>query len=151
MIRSMKQEDVPQIAALERLCFSDPWSETSISSELENELSLWLVAETDGRIDGYIGSQAVPPDCDIMNLAVAPAARRRQLGRLLLQSLIDALHRRGIERLFLEVRPSNLPARALYDAFGFERVGVRKGYYVNPTEDALILRKELHDHADSLG
>ena len=86
-----------------------------------------------------------------MNLAVAPAARRQRLGRLLLQSLIDALHRRGIERLFLEVRPSNLPARALYDAFGFEQVGLRKGYYVNPTEDALILRKELSEYADSLG
>ena len=149
-IREMKRGDVPQIAALERLCFSDPWSETSIAAELENELSLWLVSETDGNVQGYIGSQAVPPDCDIMNLAVTPDARRQRIGRLLLQSLIDALHRRGIERLFLEVRPSNLPARTLYESFGFVQVGVRKGYYVNPTEDALILRKELC-HADPIG
>lgn len=149
MIRKMRREDVPQIAALERLCFSDPWSEASISSELENPISLWLVAEADGVVQGYIGSQSAPPDCDIMNLAVAPDARRQQLGRTLLQSLIDELHRRGTERLFLEVRASNVPARALYASFGFEQVGLRKGYYVNPTEDALILRKELC-HADPI-
>lgn len=149
MIRKMRREDVPQIAALERLCFSDPWSEASISSELENPISLWLVAEADGVVQGYIGSQSAPPDCDIMNLAVAPDARRQQLGRTLLQSLIDELHRRGTERLFLEVRASNVPARALYASFGFEQVGLRKEYYVNPTEDALILRKELC-HADPI-
>ncbi len=149
MIRKMRREDVPQIAALERLCFSDPWSEASISSELENPISLWLVAEADGVVQGYIGSQSAPPDCDIMNLAVAPDARRQQLGRTLLQSLIDELHRRGTERLFLEVRASNVPARALYASFGFEQVGLRKKYYVNPVEDALILRKELC-HADPI-
>ena len=139
----MLPADVPQIAALERLCFSDPWSEGSVAGELENELSLWLVAETDGRIQGYIGSQSVPPDCDILNLAVAPDARRQGLGRQLLQALLDALHRHGIERVFLEVRPTNVPARALYAALGFEEIGRRKEYYVNPVEDALILRKEL--------
>lgn len=149
MIRKMRREDVPQIAALERLCFSDPWSEASISSELENPISLWLVAEADGVVQGYIGSQSAPPDCDIMNLAVAPDARRQQLGRTLLQSLIDELHRRGTERLFLEVRASNAPAQSLYASFGFEQVGLRKEYYVNPTEDALILRKELC-HADPI-
>lgn len=149
MIRKMRREDVPQVAALERLCFSDPWSEASISSELENPISLWLVAEADGVVQGYIGSQSVSPDCDIMNLAVAPDARRQQLGRTLLQSLIDELHRYGMERLFLEVRASNAPARALYASFGFEQVGLRKKYYVNPTEDALILRKELC-HADPI-
>ena len=145
MIRKMKREDVPQIAELERCCFSDPWSEASVASELENELSLWMVEETDGVVRGYIGSQSVPPDCDIMNLAVAPNERRQHLGRQLLRSLLDALQERGIERVFLEVRPSNLPARTLYEAFGFRQVGVRKQYYVNPTEDALILRKELPD------
>lgn len=142
-IRSMLPADVPQIAALERLCFSDPWSEGSVAGELENELSLWLVAEEDGTVRGYIGSQSVPPDCDILNLAVAPDARRQGLGQRLLQALLDALHRRGIERVFLEVRPTNVPARALYAALGFEEIGRRKEYYVNPVEDALILRKEL--------
>ena len=142
-IRSMLPADVPQIAALERLCFSDPWSEGSVAGELENELSLWLVAEEDSTVRGYIGSQSVPPDCDILNLAVAPDARRQGLGQQLLQALLDALHRRGIERVFLEVRPTNVPARALYAALGFEEIGRRKEYYVNPVEDALILRKEL--------
>ena len=131
-IRSMLPADVPQIAALERLCFSDPWSEGSVAGELENALSLWLVAEEDGTVRGYIGSQSVAPD-----------ARRQGLGQQLLQALLDALHRRGIERVFLEVRPTNVPARALYAALGFEEIGRRKEYYVNPVEDALILRKEL--------
>ena len=139
----MLPADVPQIAALEQLCFSDPWSEGSVAGELENALSLWLVAEEDGTVRGYIGSQSVPPDCDILNLAVAPDARRQGLGQQLLQALLDALHRRGIERVFLEVRPTNVPARALYAALGFEEIGRRKEYYVNPVEDALILRKEL--------
>ena len=142
-IRSMLPADVPQIAALEQLCFSDPWSEGSVAGELENALSLWIVAEEDGTVRGYIGSQSVPPDCDILNLAVAPDARRQGLGQQLLQALLDALHRRGIERVFLEVRPTNVPARALYAALGFEEIGRRKEYYVNPVEDALILRKEL--------
>lgn len=145
MIRKMCAADVPQIAALETRCFSDPWSERSVAGELENELSLWFVAVEDETVLGYIGSQSVPPDADVMNLAVAPDARRRGVASALLTALIAALRARGIEKLFLEVRPSNAPALALYRAFGFQELGCRKGYYVNPIEDALILGKELNE------
>ena len=74
MIRRMSVEDVPQIAALEKVCFSDPWSERSIATELSNPYSLWLVWEEEGTVLGYIGSQSVPPEADVMNLAVAPQA-----------------------------------------------------------------------------
>lgn len=148
MIVAMTAAHVPQIAALERCCFSDPWSETSIRTELDNPISRWLVAEEDGRVVGYVGAQKVPPEADVMNLAVAPAERGRGLGAALLEALAARLQGDGITALFLEVRVSNTPARSLYAAQGFVEVGRRKKYYVNPTEDALILRKELQ-YADT--
>ena len=71
-ILPMQARHVPQIAALERLCFSDPWNEAAVGGELENPLSLWLVAEQNGAVLGYVGSQMVPPEADMMNIAVAP-------------------------------------------------------------------------------
>ncbi len=143
MIRRMSIEDVPQIAALEKVCFSDPWSERSIATELSNPYSLWLVWEEEGTVLGYIGSQSVPPEADVMNLAVAPQARKQKIGSKLLTALCEALHSRGIDKLLLEVRASNVPAICLYDGFGFEVLGRRPKYYVNPVEDAYIMGKEL--------
>ena len=143
MIRKMSVADVPQIAALEKLCFSDPWSEKSVASELENSLSLWLVWEEQGEVLGYVGSQSVPPEADVMNLAVTPGGRRRGIAKVLLTELIQLLRGNGVEALFLEVRASNEAAIALYEGFGFAQVGRRSGYYEKPREDALILRKEL--------
>lgn len=143
MIVRMNESHVPQIAVLEQICFSDPWSEASVRYECSNPISLWLVAVEDERVIGYVGSQTVPPEADVMNLAVAPEYRRQGIGRQLMQTLTEVLHTQGIESLFLEVRASNDPAIALYSEFGFVQVGRRKKYYVNPTEDALILRKEL--------
>lgn len=145
MIVPMNESHVAQIAALEKACFSDPWSDKSIASELANEYSLWLVEEQDGRLAGYVGSQAAPPEADVMNLAVAPDSRRQGLGRALMCELMRRLRENGMESLSLEVRESNSPALTLYTKLGFRQVGKRPRYYVNPTEDALILRKELCD------
>ncbi|MBQ8587120.1 MAG: ribosomal protein S18-alanine N-acetyltransferase [Oscillospiraceae bacterium] len=143
MIRRMTIDDVSQIAALEKVCFSDPWSERSITSELSNPYSRWLVWEEEGTVLGYIGSQTVPPEADVMNIAVAPQHRKQKIGSKLLTSLCELLHREGIDKLFLEVRASNHPAIALYEGFGFEILGRRPKYYVNPVEDAYIMGKEL--------
>ncbi len=143
MIVNMNESHVAQIAALEKECFSDPWSEASIASELSNEWSLWLVDEEDGQVVAYVGSQSAPPDTDIMNVAVAPAYRRQGRGKALMLAMMDALRKLEREQLFLEVRESNVPALALYERLGFVQVGKRPKYYVNPVEDALILRKEL--------
>ena len=145
MIIPMNEGHVAQIAALERECFSDPWSERSVASELANEYSLWLVAEQEGKVFGYVGSQSVPPEADVMNLAVAPESRKLGLGRALMCELMRRLRESGIDSLSLEVRESNFPALALYTKLGFFQVGKRPRYYVNPAEDALILRKELCD------
>ena len=141
-IVEMKPAHVAQVAALEKLCFSDPWSENSVASELENELSLWLVAVEDRRVVGYVGSQTVLDETDMMNVAVDPGFRRRGIGQMLIDHLVEALKARGSRCLTLEVRSSNDPAIALYEKLGFSPVGRRKNYYRNPKEDALILRKE---------
>ena len=142
MIEPMNASHVSQIAQLEKRCFTDPWSEKSIASELENPLALWLVAVDGGQLIGYVGSQTVLGETDMMNLAVAPEARRQGTGRALVLALVDALTEKGSHSLMLEVRVSNTPARTLYESLGFSQVGRRPKYYVNPKEDALILRKE---------
>ena len=138
----MNESHVAQVAALEKLCFSDPWSETSIASELENPLSLWLIAEEDGAVCGYVGSQTVLDETDMMNIAVRPDCRRKGIAAALIAELVSRLKARGRRMLRLEVRESNLPAIALYKAMGFTQLGLRKNYYRNPKENALILGKE---------
>jgi len=143
VIRKMTAEDVSAIAELERICFSDPWSENSIASELDNRLSYWLVADVDGVVEGYVGSQTVLDMADMMNLAVAPKFRRQGIAEALVTELASYLKVNGVLGLMLEVRASNVPAIALYAKMGFCEVGRRPRYYRNPREDALILRKEL--------
>ena len=138
----MNKEHVSQIAQLEAQCFSDPWSEKSIASELENPLSLWLVAEENGQVYGYVGSQTVLDESDMMNVAVDPGFRRQGIARALIEKLIAELSKMGSRCLRLEVRVSNENARALYARMGFRQLGLRKNYYHNPKEDALILGKE---------
>ena len=138
----MREDHLEQIAELEKQCFSDPWSLRSITAELHNDLSLWIVAEQDGVVAGYVGSQSVLGEADMMNLAVAPGFRRQGIGRELVQALVERLKEKGTHILFLEVRASNEAAIALYDTLGFVQVGRRPNYYVHPKEDALILRKE---------
>lgn len=143
MILPMNETHVSAVAELEKLCFSAPWSERSIASELQNEYSLWLVEERDGVAVAYVGSQSCPPEADVMNVAVAPAFRRQGIGEGLMVALMDALRDKAMESLTLEVRASNSSAIALYDRLGFVEVGRRPNYYTDPGEDALIMRKEL--------
>ncbi len=141
-IINMEAAHVSQVAELEKLCFQDPWSETSVVSELENELSHWLVCLVDECVAGYVGTQTVMGETDMMNIAVHPDYRRRHIAAGLLQRLLEDLQAMGSHSLTLEVRASNESARRLYDSFGFSQVGLRRNYYHNPKEDALILRKE---------
>ena len=142
IITKMSQCHVPQIAELEKLCFNDPWSENSIASELDNRLSCWLVAIANDKVVGYVGSQTVLGETDMMNIAIHPDYRKQGIATELISALIEALNERGSHSLMLEVRASNEPAKSLYLKMGFDVVGVRKNYYRNPREDALILRKE---------
>lgn len=141
-IKKMTAGEVSQVAELEKRCFSQPWSEKSVAGELDNPLALWLVAMEGDCLAGYVGSQTVMDETDMMNLAVAPEFRRQGVGKALLNALIASLKELGSQCLILEVRDSNEAARALYAKLGFVEIGRRRGYYRNPREDALILRKE---------
>lgn len=141
-IKKMHPEHVAQVAALEALCFSDPWSERSVASELENPLSLWLVMTDGDTVAGYVGSQSVMGEADMMNLAVQPDYRRQGIGEKLVSALVKELAQSDVHCLTLEVRASNEAAIALYGKLGFAQVGRRPRYYEKPREDALILRKE---------
>ena len=142
MIVKMNESHVRQVAELEMLCFSDPWSEKSVASELDNKLSLWLVAVEEDEVVGYIGSQTCCDETDMMNVAVHSQHRRKGIAEALVLALVEALKEAGSHCLTLEVRASNEPAKALYERLGFGQVGRRPNYYRNPKEDALILRKE---------
>lgn len=138
----MSPEHIPQIAELEKLCFSSPWSQASIASELENPLSLWLAAVERGQVLGYVGAQSVLDEADMMNLAVRPAQRKKGIGRRLVLALIEQLKGRGVRALTLEVRAGNSAAIGVYESLGFIEVGRRPRYYTKPAEDALLLKKE---------
>lgn len=142
IINRMNESHVSQIAELEKLCFNDPWSEKSIASELDNRLSCWLVALDGDTVVGYVGSQTVLGETDMMNIAVHPDYRNKGIATDLIEGLIETLTKQGSHSLMLEVRATNEPAKNLYNKLGFEAVGIRKNYYRNPKEDALILRKE---------
>ena len=138
----MEERHVDGIAMLEQRCFSDPWSVNSIRYELTNPLSYWLVAECDRQVVGYVGSQSVIDEADMMNIAVSPDYRRMGIAREMINRLIAVLAERGVCSLTLEVRTSNSGAIELYKQLGFELAGVRPNYYHNPREDARIMRKE---------
>lgn len=139
----MTQEHAQQVAQLETVCFQDPWSLRAITSEVTNPLSLWLVALDEERVVGYIGSQSVMGEADMMNLAVDPVCRRGGIGEALVCELEKCLSAEDVTSITLEVRVSNEHAIRLYEKLGFVQVGRRPNYYFRPKEDAFIYRKEL--------
>ena len=143
MIVPMHESHVAQVAELERICFgTEAWSEKSVASELNNPLSFWLVAVDGERVAGYVGSQTVLDESDMMNVAVHPDYRKQGIATALIVGLVEELRKRGSRCLTLEVRASNENAISVYQKLQFQEVGRRKNYYRNPKEDALILRKE---------
>ena len=117
----MEVAHVPQIAVLERQNFSAPWDDNSLLSELDNPLALWLAALDGETVAGYVGSQSVLGESDMMNLAVAPAYRRQGIGKALVEALLWELSEDN-HCLTLEVRASNAPALALYENLGFRQI-----------------------------
>lgn len=143
IIETMTLAHVDQVAQLEKVCFgTEAWSLNSVTTELDNPLSMWLVALDGEQVAGYVGSQTVCNETDMMNVAVYPEYRRQGIAEALVTELVRQLKERDSHCLTLEVRASNVPAIGLYEKMGFAQVGRRKNYYRNPREDALILRKE---------
>ena len=140
----MTSEHLDQVAEIERLCFSDPWSRRMLSEHLENECAAPIVAPgEDGTVLGYAGLLAVLDEGYITNVAVRPDCRRQGVAGQILQVFLDFAQAQGLAFLTLEVRASNQAAILLYGSRGFRGMGRRKNYYEHPREDAIIMTKEF--------
>ena len=140
----MKTEHLDEVAALERECFTTPWSRNMLAEELDNALSAFLVAlDGNGRVAGYAGVQVVLDEGYITNVAVRPDCRRRGVAGQLLDVFESFAAGNHLAFLTLEVRESNYAAIALYGSRGFRGEGRRKNYYDHPKEDAIIMTKEF--------
>ena len=137
----MTAEDVPEIAALEKRCFTLPWSEKSFRDEMANKLAIYHVAKDNGACVGYAGFWNVSGEGDVTNVAVLPEYRRRGVGSSLVAEMVKTAESLRLELLTLEVRKSNVAAQKLYEKFGFEILGERKRYYSDNGEDAYIMTK----------
>ena len=143
-VRKTKRSDIQKIAELEKECFSDAWSESSLLSQLDGESYLTLSAVTEeGELIGYISGCILSSEAEIYRVATKKNLRKQKIGSALLSEFTSILAEYDCERIFLEVRDSNIGARALYASFGFIESGRRKNYYKNPKEDAVLLLKEI--------
>ena len=140
-ITEMQEKHLPALAELEKHCFHAPWSEKMLREELGG--GIFLVAEQDGEVQGYVGCQTVLDEGYITNVAVSPDFRRRGAARRLIAELIARAKEKGLAFVTLEVRESNAPAIALYTGAGFAPVGKRKNFYSNPTENAVLMTISL--------
>jgi ribosomal-protein-alanine N-acetyltransferase len=137
--------DLPEVAALERTCYGDPWPASAFVALPNNDRVYFAVAraEVQRRLAGYVVAWYVMDEGELANLAVAPGDRGQGIGGALLDAMLADAGSRGINQVYLEVRESNVSARQLYASRNFEEVGRRKQYYRSPKEDALILRRTL--------
>jgi len=134
----MQPEDLPQVAEIEHLSFSSPWSRSLFLQELNNPFSRTLVAESEGRVTGYLCRWCVAGEVHILNLAIHPDYRRRGIAKRLMEEVLTEARAEGVKTVSLEVRKGNLPAVSLYHHLGFHQIGVRRRYYEN-REDALLM------------
>lgn len=139
----MSLADLDEIMAIERASYRFPWSAGFFRQELQVACARSILAETDGKIVGYVLYWLLPGAIDVHNLAVHVDYRRRGIAHILLDSVVSEARQQSITRVMLEVRISNMPARKLYESTGFVTTGIRKGYYSDNGEDALAMTLEL--------
>jgi len=137
--RRMQERDVARVAELEAQCFRTPWSYNSLLGELSNDVAHYIVALEDEVVCGYAGMWVMFDEAHMTNIAVEQQHRQRGIGTGLILHLMEAALKKGAERMTLEVRESNHKAQRLYAAMGFAFAGVRKRYYTDTGENALIL------------
>jgi len=142
-ISDMRLSDIDEVLEIEKLCFPTPWTRRAFVSELnENVYAHYIVARSNGRLAGYAGMWVILEEAHITNIAVHPAYRRQGLGWLLLHELMERARVRHATAMTLEVRTSNLVAQTMYTRAGFQVRGLRKGYYTDTKEDAIVMWKD---------
>jgi len=149
----MTPADLDEVMTIERLSYLTPWSRDAFASELVQRYTVYLVAREGERVVGYAGMHMIWEQAHVTNIAVHPEHRGRGCGERLLRALICAARRRGVRQMTLEVRASNAPAQGLYRKLGFVTApgAVRKGYYTDTGEDAIVMWKEPLDEAEQEG
>ncbi|WAM34030.1 ribosomal protein S18-alanine N-acetyltransferase [Caldicellulosiruptor morganii] len=146
IVRRMTEEDIDSVYEIEKLSFSVPWSRESFLAEMENENAIYFVYEEDSKVWGFAGMYHIIDEGHITNIAVHPQKRKQGIGRALLSALLCYAKENGMVALTLEVRSKNIPAISLYKRFGFEEAGLRKNYYTNPPDDAIIMWLYIKDN-----
>jgi len=142
LIRPANENDIKTLTEIDAICFSAPWSEKSFTDEImNNNVAMYFVVEVDGKVVGYAGLWVILEEGHITNVAVHPDFRGKGLAKKLLTELLAAAEEAGANLFTLEVRASNESAIALYESFNFKSVGVRKKYYEDNDEDAVIMWK----------
>ena len=142
-IRDLEPDDLHEVMRIENACFGTPWEELAFVAEMLGPLSVLAVMERQGRVVGYVNFRVILDESHLLNIAVDPELQGQGLGQKLLCFAFAEARRQKAERMFLEVRPSNRPAVAMYKAFGFKQVGLRRKYYSDTGEDALVLEASL--------
>ena len=142
-IARMEREHLEDVAELERICFSTPWTYENLSDELDNDTAYFFVALDDDKLVGYIGVSVISDSCFVNNIAVYPEYRRQGVGKALMKIAILTTDAMGTGFISLEVRESNYAAISLYRSLGFEEMGLRKDFYRLPKEHALIMTKNF--------
>lgn len=147
IIRTAEKKDIEDIARIENSCFSVPWSLDAIEQEIcENKLAKFFIAcDGEDNVVGFIGIWTLIDECQINKVAVLPEKRKLGIGKAILNHVLKLTREQGIKSWYLEVRESNIAAQALYESAGFSGVGIRKGYYVEPIEDAVLMNLEEVD------
>lgn len=145
IIRHMTKDDVDAVYNVEEDCFVDPWSKDSIRKELKNDLARYLVAEVDNKVVGYIGIWFVVDEGHITNVAVHSNYRGKKIGDKLVSEMVELCKENDLVAMTLEVRTSNTVAQNLYRKYGFKMAGIRKEYYSDNKEDAIIMWNQLKE------
>lgn len=144
-IRTMRSADLPQVMLIELSTFTMPWSESTFRGLLRRRDSDLFVADIKGEIAGYAVFWAVMDQGELGNVAVDESQRGMGIGSKLIKAVLERAADRGVREIFLEVRKSNVRAQDLYKTFGFSEVGRRKNYYLEPLEDALVMKKTMDE------
>lgn len=139
-IKRLSEENAAAVAEIEKLCFSHPWSEATVSSEIKSGFSDFFGAFEEEKLAGYIGGRTIAGETEIFNVAVSPEFRRKGIAKALIGKFIETVREKETQVIFLEVRTSNLSAISLYEKSGFVFCGIRKDYYTDPKENALLMR-----------
>lgn len=145
IIRYMTKNDIDSVYKIEEDCFADPWSKDSIRKELKNDLARYLVAELNGYVVGYVGIWIVVDEGHITNVAVHSKYRGMKIGDKLIKEIVELCKKNKLVAMTLEVRVSNIIAQNLYKKYGFKMSGIRKEYYSDNKEDAIIMWNQLNE------